>query len=466
MKKSMVSLAALLCCLFNVQAQFGEQLIISDDLDAPYQSYPVDLDNDSDIDIVTLFGGDYSIRWMKNLDGKGNFSDPLLINATQFVYLDIDFLDIDSDGDKDILFLGNNPRKLIWIENLDGLGNFGSEQLILEIDFITSYNTLDFDDDGDFDILFNTTDTFSGEIMWIENMDGLGSFGAPISLIDGIDVEFFEPILEDIDNDGDLDILTSLESYSPSIVVWYENSGNVSFDIEHVIHEFQTFVSDFTTIVDLKYVDVDLDGKKDVYFETYHDDFDNITGWCKALNEQGDFDFPEILDNLFMVFANYDLDDDGDVDFLSYTRLPEPLIFWRENLDGLGASFIQRQISTEIDRPIDVDAADFDGDGLLDVLSTSTDDSKVAWYKNTGILDVVENVAFSINMYPNPTSSIVYLNTNEPLASIVMYNVLGTKIKSFPTTSQFDISEVPSGLYFFNIKTVSGLVSTQKIIKK
>ncbi|HBR55206.1 MAG TPA: hypothetical protein DEA82_13885, partial [Flavobacteriaceae bacterium] len=87
MKKSMVSLAALLCCLFNVQAQFGEQLIISDDLDAPYQSYPVDLGNDSDIDIVTLFGGDYSIRWMKNLDGKGNFSDPLLINATQFVYL-------------------------------------------------------------------------------------------------------------------------------------------------------------------------------------------------------------------------------------------------------------------------------------------------------------------------------------------------------------------------------------------
>lgn len=48
---------------------------------------------------------------------------------------------------------------------------------------------------------------------------------------------------------------------------------------------------------------------------------------------------------------------------------------------GFGSQTI---ISTAADRPTDIFAADLDGDGNLDVLSTSLNDDKVAWYQNLG----------------------------------------------------------------------------------
>ena len=57
---------------------------------------------------------------------------------------------------------------------------------------------------------------------------------------------------------------------------------------------------------------------------------------------------------------------------------------WYENIDGKGRFGDQQLISTVTDHVISVHAGDKDGDGDVDVLSSSWEDgTKIAWYENT-----------------------------------------------------------------------------------
>jgi hypothetical protein len=80
-----------------------------------------------------------------------------------------------------------------------------------------------------------------------------------------------------------------------------------------------------------------------------------------------------------------DLDGDGDMDILSSSSNSiDDKIVWYKN-DGHGNFGKQKIISfrTEED-PISVYAADLDDDGDMDVFTASTIDNKIAWYKNDG----------------------------------------------------------------------------------
>jgi hypothetical protein len=84
--------------------------------------------------------------------------------------------------------------------------------------------------------------------------------------------------------------------------------------------------------------------------------------------------------NPMMVLAA-DMDGDGDLDALSASGDDDKLA-WYENTNGQGAFGPQQLISISTDGPFSILAADFDGDGDLDILSASANDDKVAWYEN------------------------------------------------------------------------------------
>ena len=77
-----------------------------------------------------------------------------------------------------------------------------------------------------------------------------------------------------------------------------------------------------------------------------------------------------------------DLDGDGDLDVLSASQSDDK-IAWYENTDGAGTFGAQQVITTAADGAQSVCAGDLDGDGNLDVLSASSSDDKIAWYENT-----------------------------------------------------------------------------------
>ena len=129
-----------ICYVVSGYAQFGAQQIISTTTEKPNLSIPFDIDNDGFIDVLTASGETYNLSWYRNLDGLGSFGDENIIEGTSAFYLSVEFVDINTDGAKDILYLRNNPRQAVWVENLDGAGNFGTVQVFLETSGLPKLN--------------------------------------------------------------------------------------------------------------------------------------------------------------------------------------------------------------------------------------------------------------------------------------------------------------------------------------
>jgi hypothetical protein len=76
--------------------------------------------------------------------------------------------DIDGDGDTDVLSASARDDKIAWYENIDGQGNFGLQQIITtNADFALSVYAVDVDGDGDTDVL--SASSVDQKIAWYEN---------------------------------------------------------------------------------------------------------------------------------------------------------------------------------------------------------------------------------------------------------------------------------------------------------
>ena len=67
----------------------------------------------------------------------------------------------------------------------------------------------------------------------------------------------------------------------------------------------------------------------------------------------------------------------------------------------------------------------------------------------------VNEVAYDVNIYPNPTTSEVTLKTNMPGNSIVsVYDILGNKVleKSVFSGEKLNVSELPEGVYILRME--------------
>lgn len=87
---------------------------------------------------------------------------------------------------------------------------------------------------------------------------------------------------------------------------------------------------------------------------------------------------------------------------------------------------------------------------------------------NTDIETVVETSDININIYPNPTSSIVNLNTTEIISQIEVFNLAGqlvSVINPNANTATIDLNNYPNSIYILNI-VIDGQQYHKKIIKE
>jgi pimeloyl-ACP methyl ester carboxylesterase len=82
-------------------------------------------------------------------------------------------------------------------------------------------------------------------------------------------------------------------------------------------------------------------------------------------------------------------------------------------------------------------------------------------------VDKVKNDKAQPVIYPNPTNSIVNLNTTTPIDEIVVYNLCGTiQMKlSNPTGKSIDMSQLQNGIYLFRISFDKHVI-VQKVVKE
>ena len=88
----------------------------------------------------------------------------------------------------------------------------------------------------------------------------------------------------------------------------------------------------------------------------------------------------DTLDEASKVFVA-DLDGDGDLDIVSSSR-GDDTIAWYENDGADDPTFTAADIATSADGAQDVHVADLDGDGDLDIVSAGHDDDTITWYGN------------------------------------------------------------------------------------
>lgn len=369
----------------------------------------------------------------------------------------------------------NNPAMLVWQENLDGLGTFGTRQIIFQDIDAYTIAVDDIDNDGDLDIFANLYETGQTRISWFENTDGQGTFGTENLIETG---EFYgdgggsKILIFDLDNDGDKDVITSYESFQPSEIIWYENlDGQGTLAAPQLLFQYLNVLSDWMSIFEMRQADINVDGKMDIVVTGYYDNYpyaeEHKIEWLENIDGAGQFSFPQNIDNyLPKTMFVYDLDNDGDEDVLKTDTVgPNSSISWFKNTDGLGSFGAEQIITTEVDNIVDSRAADIDGDGLLDVISASTADNKLAWYKNE-FLSTPSFTAQDIFLYPNPVSKQLFVQSQFPLKKLVIKNYLGQEVISQSTPNGIDVSTLESGVYLVLVETQDGKVQTQKIIKK
>jgi PKD repeat protein len=131
--------------------------------------------------------------------------------------------DLNNDGNTDILWTGNNT--VAWIPN-NGDDTFGDSQIISnQAAYAQKVLAADVDNDGDIDVLsasiYSSDDplTTANKIVWFSN-NGNGTF-APEEVITTNIINIQSIATADLDNDGDLDLASA--SYSDNKVAWYEN---------------------------------------------------------------------------------------------------------------------------------------------------------------------------------------------------------------------------------------------------
>lgn len=344
--------------------------------------YAGDLNGDGDVDVLSASLGAERLVWYEN-DGSPNFSIQHLVSDTVYSPNDIFFCDFDNDGNKDILasFAGNyegsqySNSQVIWYRNL-GLGQFSDKQVISsELERTSSVFACDLDGDGDAEAISGSLN--DNKLAWYENTDGLGTFGAQ-QLIDAEIDRLVDVCAEDIDGDGDIDLLTA--SNEDDKVAWYANDGNGNFGEQQIISTSST--NPYFIII----ADIDLDGDPDVIYprnEEYYLLCSKNEGNGTFSEAEGLIAIPENDYSTWNNFETSDLDLDGDLDLVA-SFYESSRIVWFEN-DGTGNFGEQQIISTNGTwESVDATACDIDLDGDIDVIAATNSGSLLVWYENDG----------------------------------------------------------------------------------
>lgn len=370
MKRIFILSILTITCNF-LKAQMGWPVEISKSEGAISHIELVDINGDGDNDILTIVPNGNRIFWQK-ADGKGGFGSvneiTLQSGGAEIVHAG----DIDGDGDMDILALTSS---VIWYENL-GTSGFGTGKVIASSSEGVALGALaDADNDGDLDLFLTHRD--SSKVVWMKN-DGSGSFGLPITITSK--TALVQNVhAADLNGDGNIDFMVT--SRETDEVVWFENLGNGIFEldkekvaVDDLDYPDGVETQDLNNDGDLDLVVVrDYGGKKRYYLNNGDGSFGRYGKFGGSSGEP----------HTGGQFA--DIDGDGDLDFIVVSD-GNVTVFENTN----GPSFVTKHTlfpNLFLDsRHLRVD--DVNGDGKVDIVVTNT--AKTDWYENLGGLDFEE----------------------------------------------------------------------------
>jgi len=113
--------------------------------------------------------------------------------------------------------------------------------------------------------------------------------------------------------------------------------------------------------------------------------------------------------------------------------------------------------------------SDYNGQQIYIAFVMTQDDGDNWFIDTVGVTGTLSTISFdsqSNTVYPNPTTGLVTINSNEAIEAVKIIGMLGNVIKTHKNTNTIDLSDLETGSYFVSIVTESGKVTTRKVIKK
>ncbi len=369
-----------------------------------HTGFAVDMDGDGDLDILSDSGYRALIAWFEN-DGTGggwnrhNVSGTGEIGYPRACYP----IDIDGDGDMDVLGAESSTihkRICLWL-NTNGTGTEWSTYIIAD-DLYHPWCicAADVDGDGDNDIIAGDFGP-DAHIIWYENCN-LPDYW-PADTVASV-VRCYDLHTVDIDQDGDIDILSANEWLNNEVNLWENDDGTGDSWTRHKICNKIGYATSVCS------GDIDNDGNLDIVATgtTGYENVSRVSWFANPDSLQGTW-IEHVLQNEFhggeAVHA-VDFDYDGDVDILGaagnagpYPGLYE-LVLW-ESIDGTGDNWIRHLLDSGSWYEY-LDVADIDGDDTLDVLSFASVGSIINWYRleNVSSGHLVSSI-LDVLQYPN-----------------------------------------------------------------
>jgi hypothetical protein len=358
---------------------------ISTTMTGAFSVKAVDMDGDGDMDVLSASerSNINEIAWLEN-DGSENFTTHTI--STELNFLSSVFaIDLDLDGDMDVIYSSQGDNSVSWFEN-DGSESFLAHTITTNANGARSVYAIDLDDDGDIDLL--SASQHDDKIAWYQN-DGSDSF-TEIAITTNADGAWYVYVI-DLDSDGDLDVLST--SLNDNKVAWYQNDGSEGFTEFLITANAQSPRSLFP-------IDIDGDSDLDIVIPSFDgsgQDQDEIS-WLE--NDGSENFVSHIIASestpINMPYSVHaaDFDGDGDIDVLACdvgggnTGKSDEITWYvndgSESFNGLIVNNTWNHITNGGTSafPVSVIAADIDGDGDEDVLSAATNGDLIDWYEN------------------------------------------------------------------------------------
>jgi hypothetical protein len=334
--------------------------IVDDSVNGPWGLDAVDIDEDSDIDILgAVYAGD-GFAWWEN-DGSGNYTRHDLLTNIDCANT-AEGVDLDNDGDLDILACASGTvDKILWFEN-DGEENFTQHDIASAFDGTINGTACDIDEDGDLDVLAAASG--ADEIAWWEN-DGAESFTKHV-IADTLDAPVSLSII-DLDEDNDYDIVAG--ALFSDMVIWYENDGAQSFTGHTIDDSFDgtraVAVSDIDSDSDFDVLAAAAEGNELAWWEN-----DGTELFTKHVITT------DLIEPYHIVCS--DINDDGKDDIVAACKNGNGIYWWANQ--GAGA-FTKYTVDDAFNGAVRVEVEDVNQDGTLDVLGAAAGDDEIAWWE-------------------------------------------------------------------------------------
>ena len=381
---------------------------------------------------------------------------------------------------------------------------------------------VDLDNDGDLDLLYETLDIDTSYYSYYSNNifvyhENLGSntnpqfsLGVknPFNLTSPQNFSLYGSLLShnliDLDNDGDYDLLATYSgiyqnysygtySYDQSahtVFKYYENIGNPTIPL-FAAQQTNPFGLELDSVIGISdVVDIDGDGDYDVISsiavfgnQGYIQNQD--MGFIENIGTSNNPQFANPQVNLigitfpssyYPVMPSFgDIDGDGDYDLITTpyedNGSTQYKFLYQQNKGSATNAIMSLQAQNPFGLSPDTSYAgiiinseivDLDGDGDMDIVTSGFYGNNFLFFENnnssTNIGDLTKD---NINIYPNPASEIINIESEYQISYIEIIDYLGKIIIKTDNYKTLNINELNKGMYSINIYT-----ENKKIIKK